>query len=166
MQHNCSAEALRHPNAAPNHESENIVLDPRWQLPIGQRGLPGSRDFLNAVYGLLQGGGGGGEGKADEVFSGGAEGGSGNGGYSGFFQHDAANFFGGRAGLDDVYPGIEGSFGRGAAEAWHSIQIADELLAASSEFFDHLWSGLLAVAKGFDGGVLREFSYAGVGIHD
>src|SRR5437016_14609743 len=85
---------------------------------LARRGaLPCRRDLLDALHGLFQGCVRGSERKTDEVESGWTERGSGNGGHSTFFEHDAADLFGRHAGVSNVDPCVERALWRGAAES-------------------------------------------------
>src|SRR5580704_4088619 len=145
------------PGCASSYSTERI-------LPNHRGAVPGGGSALNSFDSLLQVRSGRSEREADKVPTGGAECSAWDSGDTGFFKHDAAEFFSGHSGVGDIDPGIKRAFGRLAAESGDAVEIANELLAALRELVDHARCGTVAIAQSFDGGVLAELSDAGIAV--
>src|ERR1700752_4756328 len=102
--------------------SELMLRPPR---PRGDR-TPFYRYSLDAVEGIFEQVAGADQREAEIVFSLCAERGTGDGGDAGFFQEKSLHFFGRKAGVFDVDPGVERAFWRVATEAGNFAEGADE----------------------------------------
>src|SRR5258708_40032834 len=80
-----------------------------------------------------------------------------NSSHTNFFEQQLLYFFGGKTGVFDIDPGIEGAFRRMAAEARNFGEGLNKEITPQLVFVDHGVDGVRGVTKGLDGSDLGEF---------